>query len=281
MEHFSSVKAAYYNLAELVCFRHPKVSQPIAHARADICKLKGQLPGIKCRSDDVQSKVVLPAATSPHNKDVLTQGAINKHVGRTDEQFINSLGHVMSCWVEKTASVGGIRKQGLFHSSRAPSLSINDYLKRICTLFRCSDACFVMALVYIDRAGKADPSMTVCDLTVHRLLVTAVMLAAKFHDDLYYSNEHYAKVGGLSLKEVNCLESSMLKMLDWSVCVSTEDYELYHRIVVEAGRSQAKKITLPLLALPGSTAQVPLRKQQRQLCACFGTKVDRSKGHRQ
>ena len=28
-----------------------------------------------------------------------------------------------------------------------------------------------------------------------------VMLAAKFHDDLYYSNAYYAKVGGLQVKE--------------------------------------------------------------------------------
>ena len=48
---------------------------------------------------------------------------------------------------------------------------------------------------------------------VHRLLLSALVLAAKFYDDIYYSNQHYAKVGGVSHKEIDLLEYQMLCLL--------------------------------------------------------------------
>jgi len=172
---------------------------------------------------------------SPKVEDVEMIKEAVKPVVWTGEDFIHSLGNVLTCWVQKTAAVtGSPHKMGRFHSARVPPLTITDYLKRIHKHFFCSDECFVMALVLIDRASKTHPSMTVCDLTVHRLLITAVMIAAKFHDDLYYSNGYYAKVGGLGVKEANLLESNFLKLLDWKVHVTKQEYELYHRLVCQA-----------------------------------------------
>jgi len=48
---------------------------------------------------------------------------------------------------------------------------------------------------------------------VHRLLITAIMLASKFFDDVYYNNAYYARVGGISNSEVNSLEMEMLRMI--------------------------------------------------------------------
>ncbi|KAG0037148.1 hypothetical protein BGZ82_003062 [Podila clonocystis] len=45
---------------------------------------------------------------------------------------------------------------------------------------------------------------------IHRLLITTVMVAAKFTSDLFYSNARYAKVGGLNLPELNQLELEFL-----------------------------------------------------------------------
>merc|ERR1719329_1970064 len=96
-----------------------------------------------------------------------------------------------------------------------------------------------MALVYIDKIGKTNDSMTVCDLTVHRLLVIAVMIASKFHDDKFYDNRYYGKAGGLSLREVNMLEALMLKELNWNVCVNADEYRFYHETVCRVGQGES------------------------------------------
>lgn len=152
----------------------------------------------------------------------------------TDEDFIDALGIVLERWVEEAAISGESEKVSQFHSTRPPAISIAEYLKRIRKYFVCSDECFVMALVYVDRLSKMESSIPVCKLTVHRLLLISVMVAAKFHDDVYYSNKYYSKVGGISLKEVNALEAVFLKMMDWNVCMSGQEYELYHRLVNES-----------------------------------------------
>jgi len=150
-------------------------------------------------------------------------------------EFVHGLGIVLSGLVQVAATTPGRpHKVARFHSVRAPGMLIADYLKRIRKLFLCSDECFVLALVYIDRVGKTDASAEVCDLTVHRLVAAAVMLAAKFHDDMYYSNAHYAKASGLSLKEVNVLEKEMLKLLGWQLHVQPQAYQLYHSLVSQA-----------------------------------------------
>lgn len=155
-----------------------------------------------------------------------------KAVPVAGEHFASALGIVLSRWVQDVAATTGApHKLGVFHSIRQPGMKISDYLGRIRKYFMCSDECFVMALVYIDRASKLEPSMIVCDVTIHRLLAISVMLAAKFHDDTFFSNGYYAKAGGLTMKEVNMLEITMLKVLKWKMSVSVEEYQLYHSLI--------------------------------------------------
>ncbi|KAI9099134.1 hypothetical protein K1719_024901 [Acacia pycnantha] len=63
---------------------------------------------------------------------------------------------------------------------------------------------------------------------VHRLLITTVMVAAKFVDDGCYSNGHYARVGGVSTAEMNRMELELLFSLDFRLFVTTELFCSYY-----------------------------------------------------
>jgi len=148
------------------------------------------------------------------------------------------------------------RRVTRFHSVCAPQLSIRDYLARIAKYFQCSRECFVLCLVYIDRIVKLHPEFTICSLNIHRLLVTSVMLAVKFFDDVYYSNAYYAKVGGVKIKEVNVLEAQFLQLIDWRLHVTPEEYEQYRSHVCNAACGGAGPTTpaTALAAGPGVPA---------------------------
>merc|ERR1711964_553292 len=90
------------------------------------------------------------------------------------------------------------------------------------------------ALVYLDRLVKEHPKFRVSTLNVHRLLATALLLAAKMQDDTFYTNTYYAQVAGLSLQEFNKLEAEMLRLLDWNVYVPPKEYANYMRSVTTA-----------------------------------------------
>ena len=54
-------------------------------------------------------------------------------------------------------------------------------------------------------------------LTVHRFLITAACCAAKSLSDAFWTNTQYAKVGGISLRELAMLEMELLTRMDWEM----------------------------------------------------------------
>lgn len=51
------------------------------------------------------------------------------------------------------------------------------------------------------------------------------MVAAKFLDDFYYSNKHWAEIGGISTKELNNLELEFLFRTSFGLVVTREEYD--------------------------------------------------------
>jgi len=109
----------------------------------------------------------------------------------------------------------------------ALSTFISEYLSRIREYFDCSEACAVIALVYIDRVARCDSETAIGKLPFHQLLLACMVLAVKFHDDDYYCNAHYAAVGGMTSSELVRLETELVHALGWKVNVGLGEYELY------------------------------------------------------
>lgn len=75
-----------------------------------------------------------------------------------------------------------IKEVTIFHGLRAPPLSIRQYIDRVFKYSGCSPSCFVVAKIYVDRYLQST-QVHLTSFNVHRLLITSVMLAAKFIDD--------------------------------------------------------------------------------------------------
>lgn len=114
----------------------------------------------------------------------------------------------------------------IFHGSRAPSLGIQQYIDRIFKYSCCSPSCFVVAQIYVDRFIQRT-NVHLTSLSVHRLLITSVMVAAKFIDDAFFNNAYFAKVGGVSTAEMNKLEMKFLFGLDFRLSVSFQTFGTY------------------------------------------------------
>jgi hypothetical protein len=75
-------------------------------------------------------------------------------------------------------------------------------------------------LAYIDITCTNNPTFTLSSLTVHRFLIAGVCAGSKAQCDVFCTNSHYAKVGGINIKELNALEMEFLKVTQWDLCVS-------------------------------------------------------------
>ncbi|CAB4315600.1 unnamed protein product [Prunus armeniaca] len=122
----------------------------------------------------------------------------------------------------------------MFHASEVPALSIRRYIERIFKYSSCSPSCFVVAYIYIERFLQRR-GICLTSLNIHRLLITSIMVAAKFMDDECYSNAYYAKIGGVSLSELNKLEVEFLLSLDFKLHVTIDMFGKYCRQLEDEG----------------------------------------------
>jgi hypothetical protein len=113
-----------------------------------------------------------------------------------------------------------------FHAMKAPGIGVLQYLERIHKYASCSSECFILALIYIDRLIQRN-NFLLTDLNVHRVVITAVLLAAKFFDDAYYNNAYYAKIGGVLVSEINGLEVDFLFRINFSLHVTPDVFDKY------------------------------------------------------
>lgn len=145
-------------------------------------------------------------------------------------------------------------KPSSFHCRQTPPISIRAYVQRIAKHSKCSPVCFIMAWSYLKRISQIHAELAVTSLTVHRLLITAIMLAAKLMDDKYYNNAYYAKIGGVATCDLNCMELDMLRLLDY-------------RIVVTGPQIQQLLIRLEVFQTPGRLNSVLCRKRSVDFAA--------------
>ncbi|RLV96692.1 PHO85 cyclin PHO80 [Spathaspora sp. JA1] len=103
-----------------------------------------------------------------------------------------------------------------YHSRTPPSISTQTYLTRLTKFNNFNPATLLTTIYYIDLLShQYQPYFTLNSWTVHRFLLVASMVAQKSMEDFFYTNDHYAKVGGVNIGELNCLELDFLNRIDW------------------------------------------------------------------
>jgi len=122
----------------------------------------------------------------------------------------------------------------VFHVQEISTISIQAYLARIVRYFQCDIECLVVGLVYIHRLLIFQPQFPICHRSIHRLVLTSVVLAVKSSEDDFYSNAHYADVGGLTTKELNMLELEFLRLVDWRLHVPLHIHHTFHQHIFSA-----------------------------------------------
>ena len=101
-----------------------------------------------------------------------------------------------------------------FESSEVPSISIRSYVERWHTYSCCSSACYVICYGWIKRL---DLMQRITSRNIHRILLDSLVTACKLVDDIFMTQTFYARVGGIPVKELNCLEREFLYLLDYKL----------------------------------------------------------------
>ncbi|KAK1926282.1 cyclin-domain-containing protein, partial [Papiliotrema laurentii] len=128
-----------------------------------------------------------------------------------------------------------------FHSRAAPGISVLEYLRRIVKYTNMEKIPLLSLLAYIDITCQHLPTFTLSSLTVHRFLIAGVCAGSKAQCDVFCTNAHYAKVGGIKVQELNALEREFLKVTQWNLCCNADLLQRYYTSLIRShgGYTQA------------------------------------------
>ena len=69
-------------------------------------------------------------------------------------------------------------------------------------------------------------------LNIHRFVLVSIVVNAKFQQDFHKNNRTMAKIGGVTIEELNFLEKTFLKMIRFELHVGIEDFNYFCRGIV-------------------------------------------------
>jgi hypothetical protein len=131
-----------------------------------------------------------------------------------------------------------------FRTDIEPAISVMAYVERTVAYMRCTPECFVFAAAYLRRAADAGFPLNL--RTIHRIFITALVVAAKVRDDLYYSMSYYGQIGGVSARDLGRMELHfLLSVISFEANVSVQEYAT---VCSDMGRA------LALRSVPASVA---------------------------
>ncbi|KAG0148407.1 hypothetical protein CROQUDRAFT_654911 [Cronartium quercuum f. sp. fusiforme G11] len=124
-----------------------------------------------------------------------------------------------------------------FQANHLPTITIQAYLTRLVTLTPISIDALLLGLLYLNRAinftliPSSDPStfstrsstVPYHSLTIHRLLLTSLIIANKFISDHFLSATRASKVGGIPLDELAGLERTLLECIGFNLYFSIHE----------------------------------------------------------
>jgi hypothetical protein len=121
--------------------------------------------------------------------------------------------------------MGGMGEDAMLFQSRfKPEMGIRRYLERICGYSGMSGEALVLTIIYLMRFGRTNPAIPITEMNLHRLTLAASICAAKIWDDEFVNNARFAKIGGVSLAEMNALEAAFCRLIDFRLFVDPAEY---------------------------------------------------------
>ena len=116
----------------------------------------------------------------------------------------------------------------IFMTKKRPNISIYDFLKRLYKYSNVSEEILILVLIYIDRLSH-NRKISLNYLIIYKLILASFITSIKFISDEYYSLGFYAKLGGVSQKEMEALEYQFITLLDFKLYVEEKLYVKYEK----------------------------------------------------
>jgi len=125
----------------------------------------------------------------------------------------------------------------VFATREIPAVSPSEYALFLFESFQCSSSTALYTFIYLERAARAHHDVQMTPYTVHRLLLSAFVVACKYVEDRRFSMQAFSHVGGVTLKDLLILELSFMKLTCYQFYVSQETFDMCELLVLAWGHT--------------------------------------------
>ena len=80
------------------------------------------------------------------------------------------------------------------------------------------------------------------NLFIYRIILSSLIISIKLNEDQYFDNLFYAKVGGVTKKEINLIEYEFLAKINFNVFINDNLYYKYHNYLLKTNERYEKLI---------------------------------------
>ena len=107
-----------------------------------------------------------------------------------------------------------------------PSITIYEFIERLSKYSKVSDETFILTLIYIDKICHFY-KINLNYYNIHKIFLASFITSIKYHEDEMYSLKLYAKIGGVSHKEIIKLEYDFMKLIQFNLFVNEDLFNKY------------------------------------------------------
>ncbi|KAK9764822.1 hypothetical protein K7432_007365 [Basidiobolus ranarum] len=109
--------------------------------------------------------------------------------------------------------------------------AFRNFCARLFQITQPSTSTIALALNYVYRYKETVPLSLGLMGTEYYIVVVALMLANKYHEDKCYSNRSWAKVSGLDLVQLSQMELAVLTTFGWNIKVDRDEFEAWNQFL--------------------------------------------------
>jgi hypothetical protein len=114
-----------------------------------------------------------------------------------------------------------------FYLSHLPSISLNDYIKRLVKYTNMDISTLINAIIYMDTFCEKQ-NYILCMNNVYLVLLSVCLLSYKFNEDVPINLKNYAQIAGISLENLISLEFALHSNLLFDLFVKEDLYKTYY-----------------------------------------------------
>lgn len=149
----------------------------------------------------------------------------------------------------------GAIERGLLPDA-TPSIGFRKWVTTIISTTQVGKNVILLALMFIYRLKRFNPTVSGKRGSEFRLLTIALMLGNKFLDDNTYTNKTWAEVSGISVTEIHIMEVEFLSNMRYDLYASAEEWSQWKAKLGRFGAFYDKASRLPVAEEGKGTAPV-------------------------